>query len=486
MRTYLVVYSAATLISILITPLIIRLAQYKGIMDRPNVRKIHVSAIPRIGGVAIFFSMFAAILPVLALNNRISEAFWDIQPQFLALFAASGIVFLVGLIDDVYDLGAWVKLGAQIVAAIVVCAWGNRMDEFEITKNFTLELGWVSWPLTILWIVGITNAVNLIDGLDGLAAGLSVITCGVITVFAIRLELVVLAVIMLALLGSLTGFLVFNFNPAKIFMGDCGSMFLGFILASSSVMCVAKTATLVGLALAVLALGIPIFDTLFSMLRRAMERRSLFAPDQNHIHHRLLQMGFGQRRSVMVIYLMAIVISGLGLYMTEMKGPTPVIVFIFATALLVHLFRTVGAVRLGDSFFILRRNMAIARDAKEERRTFEHLQLSIRRAKSFGEWWQAICLAAEKMDFTRISLGLTKRNGTLETLVWQSNDAEGTRTKVLQMNVPVCDRRSESGVELEVKVRINGSLESAGRRAALFTRLMDEYSLEYLRENDGQ
>jgi UDP-GlcNAc:undecaprenyl-phosphate GlcNAc-1-phosphate transferase len=486
MRTFLVVFSSATLVSILVTPLIIRLARYLDIVDRPDVRKVHVSAIPRIGGVAIFISMFAAILPVLALNNDIGDAFWKVQGQFLALFAASAIVFLVGLMDDVYDLGAWVKLGAQIVAAAVVCGWGNRMDEFEITQQFTLKLGWVSWPVTILWIIGITNAVNLIDGLDGLAAGLSVITCGVIAVFAIHSGLVVLAVMMLALLGSLTGFLVFNFNPAKIFMGDCGSMFLGFILASSSVMCVAKTATLVGLALAFLALGIPIFDTLFSILRRAMERRSLFAPDQNHIHHRLLQMGFGQRRSVMVIYIMAIVVSGLGLYMMEMKGPTPVIVFIFAIALLVHLFRTVGAVRLGDSFYVLRQNLAIARDAKDERRTFEHLQLNIRRAKSFGEWWQAICLAAEKMDFSHISLGLTKRDGTSETLVWQSNETEGEAgIKALHLSVPICDRRSESGVQLDVKVRINGSLESAGRRAALFTRLMDEYSLEYLGERHG-
>lgn len=243
---YAAVCLGAALLAIGFTPLVVRVARALNIMDSPGVRKIHASAIPRIGGVAIALAMLGIILPLFFIDNALGEAFRKAGPRVVALLAAGSMMFIVGLTDDVLDLRARVKFMAQILAAMLICAYGVRIDNIEITNHFTLHFGWLSWPLTIFWVVGITNAVNLIDGLDGLAAGIAAVTCGVIAAFAFYTDQPVMAAMMMILLGSLIGFLFFNFNPAKVFMGDCGTMFIGFILASSSVMCTAKTTTPAG------------------------------------------------------------------------------------------------------------------------------------------------------------------------------------------------------------------------------------------------
>ena len=267
MKTYLTVYIGSVLLATLLTPIVIFVARALNIYDDLNARKIHATVIPRIGGIAIVAAMLGLIVPVLWLDNRIGNLFRQAQPQLLGMMAAAMFIFAVGLIDDISHLRARTKLLAQLIAAFGICAVGIRIDRVAVVDWMVLDLGWLSWPVTIFWIVAITNAVNLIDGLDGLAAGISAITCAVIAVFSMYNDQPVMAVLMLALLGSLSGFLFFNFNPARIFMGDCGSLFLGFMLATASVMCTAKSTTIVGLALPSLALGIPIFDTIFKIGR---------------------------------------------------------------------------------------------------------------------------------------------------------------------------------------------------------------------------
>lgn len=477
MRTYTFVYFGAALLAIFGTPIIIRIARSMNIVDNPGVRKVHASAIPRLGGVIIVASMLLAVIPVLALDNVVGRAFRDINIQVFALLGASVLIFFAGLVDDIRDMRARTKLLVQLVAAIIICGSGIRIDEINLTETYVVQFGWLAWPITIVWIVGITNAVNLIDGLDGLAAGVSAITCGVLTVFAIYTGQPVMAVLMLALLGSLSGFLFFNFNPAKIFMGDCGSLFLGFMLASSSVLCATKTAALVGLAMPVLALGIPILDTLFSMLRRILERRSMFAPDRGHIHHRLLEMGLNQRHAVIVMYAVTLIAASLGAFMIVIRGEGIFIVFAGASFFLLMVFRIVGAVRLRESFAAFRRNMAIFRDTKAERRGFEDVQLRVRQAASFGDWWQAVCAAGERMEFIWLALDVTNRNGESETLIWRHPRLRSAAGETVSMNVPLRHRRSGGPLQIELVVRVNGSLESAGRRAALFIRLIDEHSL---------
>jgi len=245
MKTYLFVYLGSAFLALVITPVVIWLARRLNIADVPDVRKVHTRTVSHIGGVAIFLSMICLTIGVLFLSNVIGDTFRDILPKLIVLLSTAAFIFFVGLIDDIRTKGlrARIKFLAQLAAAIIVCAVGIRIKSVAVADWLTLDFGWFSWPITLLWIVGITNAVNLSDGLDGLAAGISAVACGVIAVFAVYIGQPVMAVLMLAMLGSLTGFLFFNFNPAKIFMGDCGSMFLGFTIASSSILCHAKSST---------------------------------------------------------------------------------------------------------------------------------------------------------------------------------------------------------------------------------------------------
>jgi hypothetical protein len=372
---------------------------------------------------------------------------------------------------------------AQIAAAVMVCAVGIRIKSVVITDSVTLNFGWFSWPLTILWIVGITNAVNLSDGLDGLAGGVCAVACGVVTVFAASTGNPAVVVLMLALLGSITGFLFFNFNPAKIFMGDCGSMFLGFTIASASVLCFSKSSALVGLALPVAALGVPVFDTLFSMLRRFLERRSIFSADRSHFHHRLIDIGLTQRQAVIAIYSLTLLAAGLGMLMIVTPKNHVLIIFFCILLILLLVFHVVGSVRLEQIVAAMQKRYKVMHREREERTSFEEAALYFRRAQTFDQWWQAVSTAADKMEFWTVDLPVVNRDGTYRALNWHYNgpDPASGPEGLIQVHVPVRDRRSGSSLHLKIELYKNGSLESAGRRVALFTRLIDEHDINNLR-----
>ncbi len=472
MKTYACVYLGSTLLSLLATPAVIRMARRKGLVDACGVRKAHRSSVPRIGGLAIMAAMLAMSVPAIILDNVIGEEFRAILPQVVALLAGAVFIAIVGLVDDIRGLSARVKLSAQVAAALAVCAFGVRIDSITIGQWFRLDFGWLAWPITVFWIVGITNAVNLIDGLDGLAAGISAATCGVIAVFSFYTNQPVMAVLMLALLGGLTGFLKSNFHPAKIFMGDCGSLFLGFTLAGASVMCTMKSAALVGLALPALTLGLPIFDTLFSILRRILQRRSIFAPDRSHIHHRLLDMGFRQRRVVVIMYMVTLAAGGMGMFMMITRDAGTLIVFACALALLILVFRTTGTVRLQECAGNLRRCLAFARQARQDKRACESAELH--RAETLDAWWTGLCTAAEKMNFSRLSLSLSGPGGSPVTLVWLAEPRrQPPSTGAIHLHKTVGAHVTAARLRIEADIPIDDSLESAGRRASLFGRLID-------------
>jgi UDP-GlcNAc:undecaprenyl-phosphate GlcNAc-1-phosphate transferase len=458
------------------TPVVIWLAHRIGAVDEPGLRKVHKDAVPRIGGIVLFISTLGPMLAVLSLQNRIGDAFRAILPKVVTLLAASSFMFLIGLIDDIRGMRARKKFLAQTAAALAVCAVGVRIELVGVGDWLTLEFGWFSWPLTLLWIVGITNAVNLSDGLDGLAAGIAAVACGVIVMLAIWTGQVVMAILALSLLGSLTGFIYFNFNPAKIFLGDSGSMFLGFTIAASSVLFSTKSQALVGLALPALALGIPIFDTLFSMLRRFLERRSLFAPDQSHFHHRLLALGLKQRHAVIVAYALTCIIAGLGLFMMATRGIESMFLLACILLLLLLVFRAVGSVRLRETIAGLQRKHAVARSADEEKRRFEEAQLRFHHVDTFEDWWEAACAAGECMDFAWISLKTAEEDSTITTSVWRRPDFDPDLSRVMVMTLPIKPGLIRGLMEFEVAVMVDGSFESAGRRASFFGRLIDEYA----------
>jgi hypothetical protein len=357
-----------------------------------------------------------------------------------------------------------------------MCLAGARIESLNFANLFTLRFGLFSFPLTIMWIISITNAVNLTDGLDGLAAGICAIACTVIAVFALVCGDLVLAVMMLALTGSLSGFLFFNFNPARIFMGDCGSMFLGFMLGSTSVMCAMKSGTIVAMALPVVVLGLPIFDTVFTMLRRYLNRWAITSPDRGHLHHRLLDMGLRHRHVVIIMYAVTALAAGMGMFMMVTQGSGTLIIFFCVLLLLLLAFRAVGAIRLREIIAKIKYNKAISREIAEDTHLFQEIYLAFHRTVSFRQWWQMVSDVAEKEALSELCLTVTGKNGHKHEFTWRSNNYEKGQDEMVTVKLPISRRRFDLPMEIEVKIPVNGLLESTGRRMMLFGRLIDEYS----------
>jgi len=476
MKTYACVYLGSTVLALLSTPIVGRIARFAGLVDHCSPRKVHTLPVPRIGGLAIIAPMLAMSTAAILLDNAIGQELRSNLTQVIALLAGGVFIAAVGLIDDIRSLPPSVKFAGQIVAGLGVCAFGIRIDSITVSGVFAINFGWMGWVITVLWIVGITNAVNLIDGLDGLAAGISAATCGVIAVLSFYNGQPVMAVLMLALLGSLTGFLRYNFHPARIFMGDCGSLFLGFILAGASVLCAMKSATIVGLALPGLALGIPIFDTLSSVVRRFLERRSICTADRSHIHHRLLESGFRQPHIVIAMYAVTLAATGAGMFMIFLRDVGALIVLGSVLILLVVVFRIAGSFTSRHPTGNVKEYLAAAREVGKDKRCFEHAELRLARALSFEDWWTGIAAAAEEMGFSRISVSLRNETGASRTLTRSGNGNHGSRGDgIVRFERTIRDERGGQVVRIKAEIPAQGSLESSGRRLALLGRLIDRH-----------
>ena len=297
--------AVAFLISFAATPMVISLAHKIGAIDVPkDARRVHKKPTPLIGGLAIFLGFIVSVI-----------CFAVIDKETAGILIGCVIIVTVGMIDDITDMKAIVKLLCQIVAAAVVVYSGVRIEHFAnpfarfglgdpyIVLNF-----WVSVAVTIFWITGICNAVNLIDGLDGLAVGVSSIASICMLAMTLITQNLNVAIVTAAVAGAGFGFLPYNFNPAKIFMGDTGALFLGFILACISVQGFLKLSAVISFAIPILVLGLPIFDTMFAIIRRVLTGRSPMSPDRGHLHHRLLDMGFSQKQTVAILYTLTAVL----------------------------------------------------------------------------------------------------------------------------------------------------------------------------------
>lgn len=275
----------------LFTPVVKRIAIHMGALDIPNERKVHKKPIPRMGGLAIYFGFLLGYM-----------IYGTHSAQMNSILIGSFVILIIGIIDDVRPLDAKYKFIGQIVAALILVLYGNFVITDINLFGFNIPFGFLSIPVTIFFILGCINCINLIDGLDGLASGISSIyflTIGIITIMRGSIGLdYILSFIML---GSTLGFLVHNFYPASIFMGDSGSMFLGFIISAIALLGF-KNVTMTSLVIPLLALAVPILDTLFAILRRLLKKESIGTPDKFHIHHQFLKHNFSQRKTVLIIY----------------------------------------------------------------------------------------------------------------------------------------------------------------------------------------
>lgn len=304
-------FAVALIVSYFMTPPVKRFAMHVGAIDVPSEgRRIHDHPIPRMGGLAIFFGFVVSLL-----------LFVSFTSQVLGLLLGSLIIAVMGAVDDIVNLRPWIKLSIQIIAALVAIRCGIMFTAVS-NPNFlsdigTIPIGAFSIPLTVVWIVGCTNAVNLIDGLDGLAVGVSGISSLTMLIVSLFVADPNTSFILAALCGACVGFMPFNLNPAKIFMGDVGSQFLGFVLACVSVMGLFKLHTVITFLVPVLAMAIPLADTVFAFFRRIVHGQSPFHADKGHFHHRLLAMGLNQKQAVAVLYgisavmgLVAVLLTG--------------------------------------------------------------------------------------------------------------------------------------------------------------------------------
>ena len=289
-----------------ITPIVIKLAKKFNIVDLPNDdRRIHKKPMPRIGGIAIVLSMFLGLAVYYFLTKDIEGITLNGNIKFIGFLLGSLVIFLMGLIDDIINMKARYKFFFQLFAAIIIYVCGIRISGIKIPFIYTdmINFGVLDFPITLLWIVGVTNAVNLIDGLDGLATGISAISATALLIIFVTTSASLEAIIITAVLvGATLGFLPYNFNPAKTFMGDVGSNFLGFTLAVVSILGFSKGYTMIAIIAPIIALGVPIFDTLLAMVRRFVKGEPMLKPDGAHIHHRLLKMGLSQRQAVLLLY----------------------------------------------------------------------------------------------------------------------------------------------------------------------------------------
>jgi UDP-GlcNAc:undecaprenyl-phosphate GlcNAc-1-phosphate transferase len=290
--------------SLVLTPLVRRMCERYGGLDEPrDERRIHSTAIPRLGGVAVFLALIIALAALFFIDNLVTQSLSANRWQLFVAFTPAVLVFVLGIVDDLRGVAPHLKLSTQGLAAALFYALGGRIEILSVPYVGPVELsGLLGFVITVFWVVAITNAFNLIDGVDGLAAGAALFASFVMIAVSIVVGHPFVTVTALALSGALIGFLRYNFSPASIFLGDSGALFIGFLLATLSVQGTQKASTAVAIAIPLLAFGVPVIDTTVTLTRRFLGKRPLLKADREHIHHMLLARGWSQRRVVLILY----------------------------------------------------------------------------------------------------------------------------------------------------------------------------------------
>src|SRR5882757_9915763 len=297
------VFIAALLLSALFTRMVRDYANRHGWATPPaSDRHVHTRPIPRLGGVAIFLTLWCIALLAHWVPEHFGMSEFPLSQLPVKILGPETIIFLLGLVDDFCNVSAYIKFSVQTLAAVMLYANGIGISQLTILAGHP-QLGWlVGLPLTIIWVLWITNAFNLIDGLDGLAAGSALFSTLVTCVVSIAFHNEGVLFLTLALAGAVAGFLRYNFNPASIFLGDCGSLLIGFLLSAIAIAGSQKASTIVAVAIPIVSLGLPILEVTVAVIRRFLSRKRLFGPDREHIHHKLLGRGISHRQAVLVLY----------------------------------------------------------------------------------------------------------------------------------------------------------------------------------------
>ncbi len=451
MRTYLVAFVLSLLTGLVLTRVLRDLAHRYGLYDSGGGRKIHKQPIPRLGGVAVVLSMCLPLVGLGFWQNDISRALWMDQPLLLSLLGGGGLLFLVGLVDDLRDMRAILKLFAQVAAGLIVYSAGLRIEAISVPFFSPVQLGMWSLPATIFWMVLVTNAVNLIDGMDGLAGGVVVLAGGTLFIMSVIEDNVLAAVLLACVVGATMGFLAYNVNPATIFLGDAGSLTLGFLLALTAVHSSQKSYTLFSIVAAMMALGLPIFDLGLAVVRRFLSGQPIFRADQHHVHHRLLRMGLSQSQSVIVLFAGAIVLEGLALVFIYADDRLSALAIAALLPMIVIVVRLLGY----DRLIMSARRARVLQDIEQAAAVGTEALLQVRRNShhDFAELWSKVGAIGSDLGLEHIRLELTDARvralvGDQRHWAWSRTGQNGADTAVhlqalwtTEANLTVGDRR---------------------------------------------
>jgi UDP-GlcNAc:undecaprenyl-phosphate GlcNAc-1-phosphate transferase len=321
MRTYFAILFLSTVGSFLLTPVARRLAFRWGALDIPSARKIHTEPKARLGGLAVFGGFCLPWIGLYVWQNRVSALYFDFQFAFAVLLAGSTAMLFVGAYDDIKGLSPSQKLAAQVLIAIGAYFGGFKITILSNPFGAPIHLGWLSLPASVLWIVALTNAINLLDGIDGLVTGVTACIALYLALINILAGNVIVGLLTLGLAGACLGFLPYNFSPARMFLGDSGSLLIGFLLACIGITSLFKGTTATLIVVPLILFGLPLFDTTSVILGRLQRRVPLFQADKSHVHHRLLRLGLTQKQAACFLYAVTVLLGGVAAALSVQDAP---------------------------------------------------------------------------------------------------------------------------------------------------------------------
>jgi UDP-GlcNAc:undecaprenyl-phosphate/decaprenyl-phosphate GlcNAc-1-phosphate transferase len=407
--TDFVAFLLALMVGAVLTIVVRNFAVKLGWYDQTrSSRKVHRRPVPRLGGVAIVLAFNAPITALLFVDSSVALIFRQQRELILGLYLGGFAIAALGLYDDLYGAGARLKFSVQTGVALLLYTIGFRIEILSWPFGPPLALGALALPFTVLWIVGVINAMNLVDGLDGLAGGVALFVVMTNFILALSRYDVLVSLAMAALGGAILGFLIFNFNPASIFMGDTGSMFLGFVLAAVAVKSSTKSGTTVAMLVPIIALGLPIMDTLLAVIRRALLGRSLFDADKDHIHHRLMsRLRLSQRSAVLILYGLCCLFALTALGLAFANGVQSAMLLISVSVVAFVLMRKLGYLDLREG----RASTVIRHRNQQLRNLLREVVRNVQASANLSDLWNSIRPVAEELGAARLQLRIDEVAG---------------------------------------------------------------------------
>ena len=445
MRTILVAFVLALAATLAATPLVRAIAVHIGAIDHAlSSRKIHGRPVPRMGGLAVVLAFYVPLAGLFFWDTGVGRLFWENGRQALALIVGGCGIAALGVFDDLRGSGATKKLVVQFAVAALMWWAGFRIERISTPFGSPVELHLLAFPMTLLWIAGITNALNLIDGLDGLAGGVALAAVGAMFFVSFDSGQFLMALFMASLGGALLGFLAYNFHPASIFLGDTGSMFLGFVLATTSLQANQKASTAVALLVPIVALGLPIGDTLLAMARRAIRGQRIFAGDRRHIHHRLMDLGLSQAATVLVLYGVCIILAGVSVALSRANASQTVGYLAGVLVLAVVILTLAGYIGLEEARKLGRERKRNLKLRAAVRAAGESLRL----ATGLEDVWRVVKSVVPALGASCAALAVVERNGDTKRTEFAVGFEEAGPEVLRARYSLLGERPDEGGLEL--------------------------------------